>query len=58
MEEAIANTNTKLNKPRYSLDSTTRDVYQMPKINGNLKNNTTRYGCNSLKHVPATGAGE
>jgi len=56
MEEAIANTNERSNKPRYSLDSTTRDVYQKPQRNGNLKNNTTRYGCNSLKHIPATGA--
>ena len=45
-------------KPPYTLDSTKRIDYQQPQVRVDLKNNTTKYGCNSLKHIPATGAGK
>lgn len=59
MEEAIANISpdVKSNKPPRKLDSTNRLDYQNPQRHGNLKNNTSRYGCNSLKHISATGVG-
>ena len=59
MEEAMANISpgVKSNKPPHKLDSTKRIDYQNPQRHGNLKNNTSRYGCNSLKHIPATGVG-
>lgn len=47
----------KSDKPPYTLDSTSRFEYQKPQLHGNLKNNTSRYGCNTWRHVPAIGAG-
>eukprot|EP00112_Aurelia_sp_Birch-Aquarium-sp1_P002733 Seg1303.10 transcript_id=Seg1303.10/GoldUCD/mRNA.D3Y31 product="Testis-expressed protein 26" protein_id=Seg1303.10/GoldUCD/D3Y31 len=43
-------------KAPYTLDSTTRYQYQRPERHDNLKNNTSRYGCNLMKKVPSVGA--
>ena len=48
----------KSDKPPYTLDSTSRFEYQQPQLHGNLKNSTTRYGCNSRRQNPAIGAGK
>ena len=43
----------------YSLNSTMRFSYQFPKQPADiLKSNTTRFGCNSKKHIPASGIGK
>ncbi|XP_065829352.1 uncharacterized protein [Oscarella lobularis] len=43
-------------KPRsQSLNTFTRIAYQEPIIKPELQGNTSRYGCNLVKHVPAAG---
>ncbi|XP_065058142.1 testis-expressed protein 26-like isoform X2 [Rhopilema esculentum] len=58
MQESLKNfyPTMKSDKPPYTLDSTKRFDYQQPQRHGSLKNNTSRYGCNARRQVPARGA--
>ena len=60
MQESLKNfyPTMKSDKPLYTLDSTKRFDYQQPQRHGSLKNNTSRYGCNARRQVPARGAGK
>ena len=40
---------------KYSLNTESRSNYQIPKQSNIIKNNTTRYGCNSNHKAPAVG---
>ena len=43
----------------YTLNSTMRFSYQYPRQPADiLRSNTTRFGCNSNKHIPASGIGK